>query len=62
MRDMTDSLEFWGISHIYKIGMAVFATKWGGVKNPDHGLRRNRENKLGGFLLTLHFFPIYKTI
>ena len=33
MKDMYDSLFFWGIAKTYKLGLAVAAVDWNGVKD-----------------------------
>ena len=45
-RDMADSMFFWGVSKIYKIGVAVQAVKWDGVSDRKKARIESRVSKI----------------
>ena len=51
MKDMTGSLEYWGISRIYKFGFAIFAANWDEISKKNKLKIEQRIKKISNAIL-----------
>ena len=51
MKDMTGSLEYWGVSRIYKFGFAINAANWNEISKKNKSMIESRVKKISKGIL-----------